>query len=251
MAKKRKKDKAEKEEYEFRPPEFDEKEFLRKELRDTKTALLTIAYAGVFGIIAGAISIASPSLVGVAFVAGIAGIVSLRYVYPIMKVDTSTFQKKNWAGNIGSFFFTFLAVWVLLLNMPFSDHAEPTVDAVIVWVNNGSNVTGIEYKYVKAQGVYAWIPTDANYMLETMVRTTYAINITAKVTDNGKLNSVKIQIGSQSSPSHVMVSEGEHRFGHSMSAADAGSSSLIFYITAIDEVGNEVLFYPAKTIPMS
>ena len=35
MAKKRKKEKQEKEGYEYKPPEFDEEEYLRKEVRDT------------------------------------------------------------------------------------------------------------------------------------------------------------------------------------------------------------------------
>ncbi len=250
MAKKRKKEKVEKEEYEFRPPEFDEKEFLKKEIKDTRTALLTIAYAGLFGVISGAISIFNENLVGIAFIVGIAGIFSLRYVYPLIKVDTSAFQKKHWVGNIGSFFFTFLAVWVLLLNMPLSDHADPTVDEVIVWVDNGSNVTGIEYMYVEAQGVYAWIPMDVNYTLDTMVRASYKLNITAKIADNGKLSSVTIAIGSQDSPPHAMTYEGEHRYGYLMNASAAGSTGLMFYVTALDKAGNEVLFFPARSIPI-
>ncbi|HUW42923.1 MAG TPA: hypothetical protein VMW02_01660, partial [Thermoplasmata archaeon] len=71
MAKKRKKGKPEPEDYEFRPPDFDEKEFLQKELRDTRTALLTIVYAICFGLAAGLISMMGANLAPVAFLVGI------------------------------------------------------------------------------------------------------------------------------------------------------------------------------------
>lgn len=249
MAKKRKKEPAEKQEYEFRPPDFDEKEFLQKEIKDTKTAFATILLGGLFGLIAGVLSMISSSTVGVGFLLGVAGMFSLRYLYPALRIDTSAFAKKNWLGNAGTFFLTFLAIWVLLLNMPFSDHAHPTVEKVIVWVDDGGNLTGIEYKFVSVQGVYAWVPMDSNYSLDTMVRAGYTINITAKVTDNGKLDYVVIRIGSQTSPAHPMVLEGDHRYGYSMSAGDAGSS-LMFYIEAKDKAGNEFTWYPEKAIPV-
>jgi hypothetical protein len=43
MAKKRKKQKEE-ESYEFKMPEFDEEEYLRKEVRDSKTLFVTFIY---------------------------------------------------------------------------------------------------------------------------------------------------------------------------------------------------------------
>lgn len=254
MAKKRKKEKAEKEDYEFRPPEFDEKEFLSKELTDTKTLIWTVFYAALFGIGAGVIMLASEELLGVAFMLGIAGIVSLKYFYPLLKIDISTFQKKNWLGNIATFFFTFLAIWVLVLNVPISDHARPTVENVIVWVSDGTTVKGMEYKLITTQGIYGWVPLNSSYTVETMISVSAGttVNITAKVTDNGDLRSVTIQVTTSSEPvtSH-MTGEGGYRFGFTISSGELSTSAgLSFTITATDESGNSVVWRPDRAAPV-
>ncbi|MBU0684366.1 MAG: hypothetical protein ABIE25_01035 [Thermoplasmatota archaeon] len=252
MAKKRRKDKEEQEDYEFRPPEFKENEFLKKELTDTRTAVLTIVYATTFGVIAGVISL-NGAFVGLAFLAALVGIFTLKWFFVIAKVDTSGFAKKNWLGNIGSFFFTFLAVWVLLLNMPFSDHADPTVDKAIVWVDNGTTVRGIEYKLDKTQGVYSWVAINASDNANNMILKAgnYTINITAKVSDNGDLSSVKIAIGSQSSAFVEMALVPNQRYAYSITSSTLDTSSgLMFYISATDNAGNNIMFRPDRAIPV-
>jgi len=250
MAKKRKKDKGEEQEYEFKPPEFDEKEFLEKELRDTKTVLLTVGYAVLFGVLAGVLSIVDESLapIGLALVLG--GIYSLKYFYPLIKVDISQFQKKNWAGNVAWFFFTFLAVWVLTLNFPMSDHADPSVTNIVVWVDNGTNVTAIDYEYVDSAGSYMWVPRWGE-TLGTIIQAnaSYTVNITAKVADNGVLDSALISVdGGAFTP---MSSEGDHRFGFSITGDQLTSDGLTFTIRATDEVGHEKVFTPVSAIPVT
>jgi len=254
MAKKRKKDKAEKEEYEFRPPEFNEKEFLKKELTDTKTLVWTVLYAVLFGIGAGVIMLTNEDLLGVAFMLGIAGIVSLKYFYPLIKVDVKSFQKKNWLGNTAVFFFTFLAIWVLVLNVPISDHARPTVEKVIVWVSDGTSVKGIEYKYIDTQGIYGWVPLNASDSLDTMISVSagMTVNITAKVADNGDLRSVMILVTSGATVTSPMMAEGGYRFGYQMSSHDlVDASDLIFTITATDDAGNSLDWRPERTLPVA
>ena len=95
MAKKRKKEKENKEEYEYTPPEFDEREFLLKELKDTKTVLMTVMLGAFFGAVAGLLSGISESLIMIGFALMVGGAFSLKYIYPLIKVDTSTFQRKN------------------------------------------------------------------------------------------------------------------------------------------------------------
>lgn len=248
MAKKRKKDKVEQEEYEFRPPEFDEKEFLRKELRDTKTVLFTIAYAAIFGIVAGLIAQVGIEFIALGAALLFAGILSLKLVYPYMKVDLSEFTKKNWAGSVAWFFFTFLAAWVLMFNYPFADFADPQVTEVTVWVTNDvGNVTAIDYKNVPERGGYEWVPRWGD--LDTLIRSdaAYTINITARVADNGELANVMIAIGSPTATYEVMDSEGEHRFGYQLTG-DQLESSLMFYIRAGDDAGNEKVFSPRASI---
>jgi len=254
MAKKRKKDKAEKEEYEFRPPDFDEKEFIKKELADTRTLILTVIYAVFFGISAGVLMLASEELLGVAFMMGIAGIVSLKYVYPLMKVDTSTFQKKNWLGNTAVFFFTFLAIWVLVLNVPISDHAQPTVENVIIWVDDGTTVRGLEYKHIPTAGIYGWVPLNASDNPEPIsVSAGTIVNITAKVTDNGALRSVTIQVTTSGDPLTVsMLPEGGYRFGLQLTSDQLSTSAgLTFTITATDEADNTTTWRPDRAVTVT
>jgi hypothetical protein len=250
MAKKRKKDKAEVEEYEFTPPEFNEKEFLKKELTDIRVGLLTVVFAIAMGVIAGVVSMLNGDLVIVAFFIGIAGIATLKQFYAILRIDTSEFKKKNWAGNIASYFFTFLAIWVLLLNMPFTDHANPDIEDVIVWVNDGTKIMGIEYKFVETSGNDDWVSMDpTNYTVDNVIHASasYTVNISARVTDNGKLSSVMISGISQAIPVTAMTSEEGHRFGFTISGNSLGSS-LTFYLAATDSEGNSATFHPARSI---
>ncbi len=247
MAKKRKKE--EKEEYEFKPPTFDEKEFLQKELRDTRTVLFTIGYGALAGLIAGLISDFNQDLVFIGLIIVIAGLVSLKYFYSVIKVDTSQFQKKNWAGNVVWFFFTFLAIWVLLFNFPFADHANPSVRDVVVWVYDGDSYTAVDYKYVDSSGSYEWVPRD-DVILSTLVHASsnYTVNITARIADNGNLASARIVIGSGT---YVpMTYEGNHRYGYQIDGADLPSGGLSFSIEAIDEVDNITIFEPVSAIPV-
>lgn len=238
MAKKRKKDKEEKQEYEFTPPEFDEKEFLTKELRDTKTVLLTIGYGAALGITAGVLANVSDSLIPVGLALVIGGLVSLRYLYPLLKVDTTQFQKKNWAGNVAWFFFTFLAVWVLTFNYPLADHADPSITEITVWVDNGTNLTAIDYKYVDSQGAYVWVPRWGEALGSIIqASASYELNITAKVADNGRLSTVMVSVNSAAFVD--MSSEGDHRYGYSVTGDQLTSGYLRIVLTATDEVGNE------------
>jgi hypothetical protein len=251
MAKKRKKDKPKTEDYEFRPPDFDEKEFLQKEITDSRTALVTIIYAVCFGIVAGLISMMGANLAPVAFLVGIAGIVTLRYFYAIVKVDTSGFKKRNWAGNIGTLFFTFLAIWVLMLNVPFSDHAPPSVDKVIVWVDNGETVYGKEYKLSEVSGTYQWAAVNLTHDPVILARGNYSINITAKITDNGQLITPEIAVGSVELGYHAMTPEGKLRYGYKVTGDNLSAfPNLMFFISARDEAGNSVLFIPASGLPI-
>lgn len=250
MAKKRKKDKEQKEEYEFTPPDFDEREFLLKELRDTKTVLVTVGYGALLGIVIGLLSNFNESLAPVGLGMALAGILSLKYFYPLIKIDTSSFQKKNWVGSGAWFFFTFLAVWVLTLNFPFSDHADPTIDGVTVWVDNGTNITAIDYKYVDSLGRYTWVPRwgeDVNTLV--YASSSYTVNITAKVADNGQLSTVRLSVNGGDLV--MMNDEGEHRFGYEITGDQLTSGSLSFSITAWDDSDHEAVFTPAVPIPVN
>jgi hypothetical protein len=252
MAKKRKKEKVEEEEYEFRPPEFKEEEFLKKELKDIRTGIITVIFAISVGVVAGIITRLNGDLVIVAFFVGIAGVAVLKQFYAIVGVDTSEFKKKNWLGNSASFFFTFLAIWVLLMNVPFTDRASPDIQNVVVWVNDGTKVMGLEYTYIETTGMDGWVSMDpTNYSVNSAIHANagYTVNITARVSDNGKLSTVSISQISQAFTPTPMTDEGENRFGYSIRGDQLGTS-LNFYISATDSEGNSATFHPETSIPV-
>lgn len=256
MAKKRRKDRAaeEEKEYEFRPPEFDEKEFIKKELRDSKTMFITVGYAAIIGVAAAGISILEPDLVFVGLALVLVGIVSLKFFYPLVKVDTKEFTKKSWAANVAYFFFTFLAVWVLMFNFPFSDHADPDVEEITLWIHNSEtdNYTAVDYKYDSNAATWRWVPrwsTTTDGLLRAT--DTYTVNITARVSDNGRLTTVGIAVGSAPSGYVAMTELGEHRYGHEVIGSDLSSTGLMFYIEAVDEADNDNTFYPVAPFPVT
>ncbi|HEX9907253.1 MAG TPA: hypothetical protein VGB78_02150 [Thermoplasmata archaeon] len=249
MAKKRKKDKEE-EEYEFTPPDFDEKEFIRKELRDTKTVIITVAYGIVFGLIAAVVSSFNRDLVAPSILIGVAGAATLKILYELIMIDTSGFARKNWAGNMATFFFTFLAIFVLLLNYPFIDYADPTVDKVVVWVDDGSTITGIEYKYKGETGSYGWVSM-TNESLASIISKSESstVNITARIADTSGIAIAQITIGSSTA---LMDAAGEDRYEYSVDSSDLNpATGLNFNIFATDQNDNDRTFHPIEGIPVS
>lgn len=245
MAKKRKKDKKQDEEYEFRPPEFDEREFLKKELRDTRAAIAAVGVAVLFGIVAGLITALSSGLVLVAFMIGMAGLVSLRYVYNMIGFDISGFTKKNWAGTAVTYFFTFLAIWVLLINTPFADLTDPSVEKVTIWVDNGTTINGIEYDASEL----SWKPMNETIVLNQLIHTwdTYTINITARIADSGGIAVAEIALNSSTSTYIPLTKVSSGRYEFKITGDQiAGKSDLVFFIHAKDKHGNERLFAPGS-----
>lgn len=137
MAKKRRKEKEE-EGYDFKMPEFDEEEYLRKEVRDTKTLLVTFVYAVFIGIVSFSLTYVDVAL---ALLVGFIAIVFLRHIYPLLRIDTTLLEKKQWAGNIMMYLFAWLAVLILLSNPPFSDFAAPTIKNEEIYFGTNGNWT--------------------------------------------------------------------------------------------------------------
>lgn len=257
MAKKRRKsDKETQEEYEFKPPEFDEKGFIEKELRDTRTVIFTVVYAVVLGIVAGILSITDRVLIGPAFLIALAGMFSLPWIYPIFKIDSKSFQKRNWLGNVGTFFFTFLAIWILLLNQPFGDFAKPTITDVTVWVERPGNVTALDYKLSSTTGTYQWQNRygGSNTSVVGLIHAApdYSLNLTAKVADNDGLKYAQISVNGGEYQS--MTFEGKNRWGLKINGTALSTfitAGLSFSIAAEDDTGNQQIFIPNQAIPVS
>lgn len=212
MAKKRRTQELEKEEKEYKPPEFDKKEFMETEINVAKGTIYSIILSVLFGILAFVIMPYTGTAGGLLL--GAVGIGLLWIFLPIFKVEIESFKIMHWLGIIGSYFFLFLAIWVLLCNPPFSDRAPPDIRGVqITWEGGYWNVTGST----------ADIPDGAN------------ITIRANVTDNVELavGSVRLSLGS--AESQQMSQLPGYIFEYYIETASVGTTITIY---ASDSKGN-------------
>src|SRR3989442_10643001 len=111
------------------PPEFDEVGYMRQEIQGANGAIATIGWA-VIG--AGVALLLYAVLPVLAFFAGIAVGFGMYFVFPLIGINTDGFKRRDWVGHGITNFFTWLAFWILLLNPPFSDHTDPTVQSISV-----------------------------------------------------------------------------------------------------------------------
>jgi hypothetical protein len=196
MAKKRKKQKKaeEEEKYEFVPPEFDEKQFLKDEMSATKQILIIVAYGALLGGLAAlATIITSNWITGLAVL--FAGFGTMKTLFTAMKIDLSKFTKKTWLGHGAWFFFTFLAFWILLVNPPFTDFAAPEVKNVKLAVTvEGIGVIHYNYTLNSSTNLFEWHTGKHNMSVTNALKAAYAdstqVILRAHIADNDRLVSV-------------------------------------------------------------
>ena len=228
MAKKRKKESAEEEEYEFKCPEFDERDYMKKEMRDAKVAIITIVFAIVVALMAYGLTAVGQTGLGLLF--GALSLVLLPTIYRGLDIDTLSFEKKNWLGNGIMFLFTWIGIWILLCNPPFSDFADPDIEDVQFMVD------GDEWAYIDdaATGI----------QVNESVVTGVNITIRARVSDNIDIKSGSVEIaiteqnfGDVIDPQWVdMTSVGDHLFEHRL--IEGASGQYEFMIRAEDVNGH-------------
>ena len=131
MAKKKKSEPS----FEF--PEFDRTEWLEKEVRDSKAGLFSISWALLVGLASWQLALATgQARYWLLFV--FAACFAIVKVLPLV-IDTSSFERKSWAGPILTSVFAWLGVFILLSNPPFSDIAPPRVGEMEFYVGDGDN----------------------------------------------------------------------------------------------------------------
>ena len=120
---------------EWKPPEFDEVELMKKEMRAAKTTIIVVLWTLPSAILSYGLTLAGVAVV--AFFAGIGMMLLLKWIMPLLKVDISEYKRKDWIGHGATFFFSWLAFWIRLLNPPFADLTAPTIIGMTV---NGTSV---------------------------------------------------------------------------------------------------------------
>ncbi len=121
--------KRKEEEPDWVPPDFDEVGYMRKEIEGARAAVATIAWAVIGALVAFALYSVLPVL---AFFAGIAVGFGMYFVFPLIGIKTESFKRRDWIGHGIPYFFSWLAFWIILLNPPFSDHTDPTIQAISI-----------------------------------------------------------------------------------------------------------------------
>ena len=120
MAKKRRRESAEPEEtYEFVPPEFDEKEFLLKDMYGTKVLFVVMALAVIVGIVSACIQRAAADFWYLGLVLIILAMVAFKQLLALLRFKVELVDQKMLIGNYIMFIFLSLGVWIILLNPPF------------------------------------------------------------------------------------------------------------------------------------
>jgi len=134
MAKKRK-EKTDEEELDFKLPKFDEEKFLKKERRNIKTLFLSF----LLGLIIAIISFSFWTLLSgsglrweLVLLLGVFNASWLKYLFIKLNIDLTEFGRKGWFGSYAIYFFTWLIILIILVNPPFYDDESPHVEMVIL-----------------------------------------------------------------------------------------------------------------------
>lgn len=120
MARRKRKD----DEPDWVPPEFDEAGYMRTEIESARVAVITIGWALLGALISFLLYSVHPAL---AFVGGIGVAFGLYFFLPMLGISILRFKRRDWIGHGVTYFFSWLALWILFLNPPFGDFTDPTV----------------------------------------------------------------------------------------------------------------------------
>jgi len=236
MAKRKRKEEEEESDVPFKFPEFDRRGFILKEIAQAKILFAISGLALVFGIIAFILTKELNNAI-IGLLIGIAGFFPIKTVAE-KSADTSVLEKKDWFGHYAIYFLTFLAVWVLLFNYPITDVSHPEITGVTVYL--------MQYNNTGNSSVEEWVPAD-----NSTVPAGRNISIRAKITDNGRLASVRIIIkdnsGTDIMNGTMMRTEGTHTF-HFEPTEALRSGSYSFTITATDESDNSFSTEPQQLV---
>jgi hypothetical protein len=204
LAKKRRQKAEKKDDPDFNFPEFDEQQFISLELRKVKVSLVAFILAVIIVIVTFQLYTLTYPDARVPMVVGIFGVIAVPYITKYAKIDTGDFDWKNWLGPGAVYIMSWLALFILVINPPFSDFVGPIIveDELEVTYLNDLNGT--------------WIAWDTD-PVTPQIRSPVKINITVEVIDNSGVDkdSVKVSLVSLKGDqdfSIKMVSRKEHQF---------------------------------------
>lgn len=122
MAKKRRIiEKEAQEEYEFVPPEFDEEEFIRKDLYGTKVLLIVACFSIVIGVLCSCLQLSFSDKTGLwlGLLLLFLGIAAIKPLLRLIRFDPELLERKSMVGNYILYLLLGLGIWILMINPPF------------------------------------------------------------------------------------------------------------------------------------
>ena len=124
MAKKRRiiEKKAQEEEYEFVPPEFDEEEFIRKDFYGTKVLLVVALFAAIIGFLCSCIQktfVDDKLGLYLGLLLLFLGVAAIKPLLKLIRFDPELLERKSMVGNYILYLLLGLGIWILMVNPPF------------------------------------------------------------------------------------------------------------------------------------
>jgi hypothetical protein len=184
LAKKRRQKVEKREDYDFKFPEFDEHQYISLELNKAKASLVAFIFAIVMVILTYQFYLVTHPDARGPVVLGFFAVFALPFIIRWAKVDISEFDWKNWVGSGAVYVMSWLAIFILVLNSPFSDFIEPDIKE-----------DSVKFFYIRDNEPdiwYEWNSSDDPPSLRSPVK----IKISVKITDNTEVDkdSVKLTI---------------------------------------------------------
>ena len=132
---KRRKEKTEEEEIDFKFPKFDEEGFLRRERRNIKTTFISFLFGALIAIISFGFWILLSGNTWRWLLVLLFGVFTaswLKYIFIRLNIDLTNFGKKGWFGTYAIYFVSWMIVLIILCNPPFYDDENPKIDVVVL-----------------------------------------------------------------------------------------------------------------------
>ncbi|MBS3782675.1 MAG: hypothetical protein KGY66_06205 [Candidatus Thermoplasmatota archaeon] len=204
--------------------EFDRVEYMKKEINKGKSTLVAVAIAPIFALVSMSVfNLTMHSLISL--VTGMLGLIFLKPIYDILNIDIDKIDKKGWVKNGGVYFLTLLAVWIILMNPPFGDFADPQLNDV--WVEVDINDNG------------EWIPVEDVNTTDVEEGKSYPIRIVAEITDNDAINENSVKINFENEGWKNMTKIDTHLYAFDPDITiESGTHNYEFRIRMEDMKGN-------------
>jgi hypothetical protein len=164
----------------FKFPEFDQDKFLEDEFRSAKTTFISAGLGLGWGVTAALLYGLDTGLWPLILVLGLLVAGALRALFIAARLDLEEIGTKGMAGSFAVYFFTMVAVWILLINPPFNDLQKPVVlDVEMQYQAVDENGTPVNASWMNLKG------DDRSF--DDVVRPAN-LRIRAKVADNDELD---------------------------------------------------------------